>query len=133
MKRAEQPVQMSIVKYLTALGYLFTAPDAGINISSPRLRAIYKAMGRRSGISDLIVWIPNGTVCIEVKRPKVYRRSLKTGKQIIADEGGKQSEEQKEFESKIKSISGHYYLVAKDVNDVIKFFKENNIVKQTYG
>jgi len=124
MRRPEQPVQIAIVRYLRAKGYLFTAPDAGINVSSVKMRSIYKAMGRQSGISDLIVWIPNGTVCIEVKRPKTYTISFKTGKMIVDDEGGKQSEEQKEFQKKVQSLPGHHYIVAQSVDDVDKFFKQ---------
>ena len=128
MQRPEQPVQISIVRYLRARRFLFTAPDAGINVSSKRMRAIYKMMGRQAGISDLVVWIPNGTVCIEVKRPKTLQWSVKTGKMIIADQGGKQSIEQKEFEKVIHSLPGHHYIVAQSVEDVDKYFKANNIL-----
>lgn len=128
MSRPEQPVQIAIANYLRMRKFLFTAPDAGINVSSQKMRQIYQSMGRRAGISDLVVWIPGGTVCIEVKRPKTLKYSEKSGKMIIADAGGKQSEEQKEFEKLIHNLKGHYYLVATSVTEVDKFFKENNIL-----
>lgn len=128
MQRPEQPVQISIVRYLRMRGFLFTAPDAGINVKSEKMRSIYKMMGRRSGVSDIIVWIPNGTVCIEVKRPKTLKFSIKTNKMVIADQGGRQSDEQKEFEKVIHNIKGHHYIVATSVEDVDLYFKKNNIL-----
>lgn len=128
LARPEQPVQIAIANYLRQRRFLFTAPDSGINVSSPKMRQIYHNMGRRAGISDLVVWIPGGTVCIEVKRPKTLKYSEKSGKMIVADAGGKQSEEQKEFEELIHKLKGHYYLVATSVTEVDRFFKENKIL-----
>lgn len=128
IQRPEQPVQIAIVRYLRARRFLFTAPDAGINVSSKKMQAIYKMMGRTAGISDLIVWIPNGTVCIEVKKPKTLKYSIKTGRMVVASQAGRQSDEQKEFEKVIHNMSGHHYLVATSVEEVDKYFKQNNIL-----
>lgn len=123
MNRPEQVVQCAIARYLRARGYLFTAPDAGVNVKSVRTRAILKSMGRRSGVADIIVWIDGGSVCIEVKKPKTYRFSEKTGKVVVDSAEGKQSEEQKDFEKQVKSLRGHYYIVVTSVDEVDIFFK----------
>lgn len=127
MNRPEQPVQIAIVKYLRSRGFLFCSPDLGVNVKSERTRAILKAMGRTAGVSDLVVWVPGGTVCIEVKRPKVLKWSPKSKKMIIDDAGGKQSEGQKEFEKVIHNLPGHHYIIAQSVSDVVEYFKKENI------
>lgn len=127
MNRAEQPVQIAIVKYLRGRGFLFCAPDLGVNVKSERTRGILKAMGRTAGIADLVVWIPGGTVCIEVKRPKVLKWSAKSNRMIVDDSGGKQSDGQKEFEKLIHTMPGHHYLVAQSVAEVVEYFNKNNI------
>jgi len=127
MNRPEQPVQIAIVKYLRLRGFLFCAPDVGVNVKSERTRSILKAMGRTAGIADLVVWIPGGTVCIEVKRPKVLKWSAKSNRMIIEDSGGKQSTGQKEFEKVIHTLPGHHYIIAQSVSDVVDYFQKNNI------
>lgn len=127
MRRPEQPVQMAIVSLLKIMGFIFTAPDAGINVASKKMQAIYKAMGRRAGIADLIVWIPGGTLCIEVKKPAVMQYSFKTHRLVIKDRAGTQSDDQKEFEKAVTQLPGHYYMVATSVEQVADFIKENNI------
>ena len=123
----EQPVQKSIVKYLEYRGFVFTAPDAGVNVKSKATRNILKSMGRKSGISDLIVWIPCGTVCIECKKPATYRWSYKYKRMVIDERAGTQSDEQKEFQALIEELPGHHYIVAKSVSDVVDYFNKNNI------
>lgn len=109
----EQPVQKSIVQYLELRGFVFTAPDAGVNVSSRVTRRILKSMGRRPGIADLIVWIPGGTVCIECKKPATYRWSERYKRMVIDERAGTQSDEQKEFQAIIEKMPGHHYFVAK--------------------
>lgn len=128
MRRPEQPVQIMIANYLRLRGFLFTAPDAGINVSSLKMRAVYKAMGRTAGCPDLVVWIPNGTVGIEVKKPKLMAYSTKSKRMIISSDAGKQSEGQKEFERRMSEIPGHHYIVATSVQEVADFFQKNNII-----
>lgn len=127
MQRPEQPVQKAIVRLLKIMGFTYTAPDAGIYVASKRTRNILKDMGRRPGIADLIVWIPNGTLCIEVKKPEVLEYSFKSHRLIIKNRAGTQSEEQIAFEEKVKQIPGHYYIVVTDVAQVAEFIKANNI------
>lgn len=123
----EQPVQKSIVQYLELRGFVFTAPDAGVNVKSKVTQGILKSMGRRSGIADLIVWIPGGTVCIECKKPATYRWSDKYKRMVIDERAGTQSDEQKEFQATVEKMSGHHYIVAKSVSDVVDYFHKNNI------
>lgn len=123
----EQPVQKSIVQYLELRGFIFTAPDAGIHVKSRVTRGILKSMGRRSGIADLIVWIPGGTVCIECKKPSTYRWSDKSHRLIIDEPAGTQSSEQKEFQAIIEKMPGHHYFVAKSLTDVVDYFKNHKI------
>lgn len=128
MHRPEQPVQIKIANYLRMRGFLFTAPDAGINVSSLKMRAVYKAMGRTAGCPDLVVWIPNGTVGIEVKKPKTLTYSEKSKRMIVAEGAGRQSEGQKEFEQRMKELPGHHYIVATSVQEVVDYFQKNNII-----
>ena len=123
----EQQVQKSIVRYLELCGFLFTAPDAGVHVKSKATRSILKSMGRKSGISDLIVWIPGGTVCIECKKPATYRWSERYKRMVIDDRAGTQSDDQKEFQAMIEKIPGHHYIVAKSLTDVVDYFKKHNI------
>ena len=127
MHRKEQLVQKDIVRYLLLKGFLFEAPDCGVNVKSIRTRSILKQMGRMSGVSDLIVWIPGGTLCIEVKRPASYRYSQRTGRQVIEDRGGVQSDNQKSFEDRVNKIKGHHYIVVNDVLQVADYIKKNGI------
>lgn len=127
MQRPEQPVQIAIVNLLELMGFTYTAPDAGIYVRSKCTRNVLKRMGRRAGIADLIVWIPNGTLCIEVKKPEVLEYSFKSHRLIIKNRAGTQSEGQVAFEEKVKQIPGHYYIVATNAADVAEFIKKNNI------
>lgn len=123
----EQPVQKSIVQYLELRGFVFTAPDAGVHVKSKATRGILKSMGRKSGISDLIVWIPGGTVCIECKKPATYRWSERYKRMVIDERAGTQSDGQKEFQAIIEKMPGHHYFVAKSVSDVVDYFKKYDI------
>ena len=127
MRRPEQPVQIAIVNLLEMMGFTYTAPDGGIYVRSKCTRNVLKRMGRRAGIADIIVWIPNGTLCIEVKKPEVLEYSFKSHRLIIKNRAGTQSEGQVAFEEKVKQIPGHYYIVATNVADVAEFIKKNNI------
>lgn len=127
MDRPEQKVQMQIVSWLEKCGFLFCAPDCGINVKNQNTRFVLYRMGRRAGIPDLLVWIPNGMVGIEVKKPETFMMSFKTGKVIQDQAAGRQSDAQKEVERRMKAIPGHYYIVAYDVADVKEFFMLNHI------
>ena len=114
--------------FLKTKGFTFTSTQGGLFISNIRSKALLKAMGYRKGISDLIVFVPNGTICIEVKKPAQYRWSAKLKRMVVADAAGVQSADQKDFEKEISSISGHTYFVATTVNDVEDYFREHHIV-----
>lgn len=122
-RHPEQPVQIAIVSWLRMNGFKVFSPDAGINVKSKMLQSLYKRMGRSAGIPDLIVLIPNGTIGIEVKRPKTLKYSLKTGRMVINDAGGRLSDAQKKYADDIKEIPGHHYIVASDVQQVVDYIK----------
>lgn len=126
MRYAEDKVQQGIVKYLRLKGYMVNCSGAGL-IRSFQTQRVMNENGYYTGSSDLMVYIPNGCVHIECKKPAVYEYSAKSGRNIIKIPAGKQSEAQKEFEKKITELPGHYYLVAYSVQDVIDFFKEKGI------
>lgn len=127
MKHPENPVQISIASYLKTKGYTFTSTQGGLFISNIRSKALLKSMGYRKGVSDIIVFVPNGTVCIEVKKPAQYRWNARLKRMVKAESEGVQSSDQKDFEEEVTKISGHTYFVATTVNDVEDFFKKNGI------
>lgn len=126
MRYAEDNVQQGIVKYLRLRGYILTSSGAGL-IKNLRTQKVMNSNGYETGSADIMVFIPNGCVHIECKRPAVYEYSFKSGKNIVKIPAGRQSDSQKEFENKITGIPGHYYLVAYSVQDVIDFFKAKGI------
>ncbi len=127
VNRPEQSVQMKIVNWLEGKGFLFCAPGLGVDVANKNTRFVLYRMGRRAGVPDLLVWIPGGTVGIEVKKPAKYMMSFKTGKVIQEEAPGRQSQDQKVFEKRMNEISGHHYIVAYDLADVQQFFWLNHI------
>lgn len=127
MRHPENPVQIAIANFLRIKKFTFTSTQGGVFISNVRSKALLKSMGYRKGTSDLIVFVPNGTICIEVKKPATYKWSNRLGRMVFDESAGKQSPEQKEFEKEINAISGHHYFVASTVNDVEDYFREHNI------
>ena len=118
----EDGVQNSIASWLRTQGYLFTAIPAGL-ISSVGTQRRSNRLGYVKGSPDIVVWVPGGTICIECKRPEKRVLNIKTGNMVIASRAGTQSEEQKFWQERVTHIPGHYYLVATDLYDVIKFFE----------
>jgi hypothetical protein len=118
---------MKIVNWLEGKGFLFCAPGIGVDVENKNTRFVLYRMGRRAGVPDLIVWVPGGTVGIEVKKPAKYMMSFKTGKVIQEEAPGRQSDDQKEFEKRMNAINGHHYLVAYDLADVQEYFWLNHI------
>lgn len=123
---AEDGVQIGIVRYLRQNGYLCTSQGAGL-IKSMRTQLTANRLGYLKGSPDIIVWIRGGTLNIECKAPKEMKCSEKTGKMVVANAGGRQSDTQKEFEEQITKIPGHHYIVASDRMDVVRYIKENGI------
>ena len=66
----------------------------------------HKAMGYQKGQSDLVLILPNRVVFAEIKNGKA----------------GRQSEDQKKFENKIRKL-GHEYLIWRSVQDCEDFLK----------
>ena len=120
---AEDNVQKHIAQWLRVKGYLFTSIPAGLIVSAVAQRTANR-LGYTKGAPDIIAWIPNGTVSIEVKRPEKRELSLKTGKMVIANPKGVQTPEQKEFQERVQKTPGHHYIVAYDVYDVEKYFEK---------
>jgi len=80
--------------------YIFSVP----NETKTAIEAMYKkSMGMRSGVSDLIVLLPNRCLFVEVKT-----------------EIGRQSDKQKEFEQIVKKLGFEYQLV-RSLNDFLTF------------
>ena len=123
----EDTVQIQIANYLRQMGYLFTATNGGVYVKSVAMRTRLKRMGYLKGCPDMIVWIPGGTLCIEVKRPTVMNYSIKSQRNIIADAGGRQSEDQKAFENNVKKIGGHHYIIASDLGQVVEYIRYKKI------
>lgn len=128
MKRnyAEDQVQKSIVHWLRLKGFICTSQGAGL-IKSAVTQRIANGLGYLKGSPDIIVWIPGGTLNIEVKRPQKFEYSFKTNRLIVANSGGKQSDSQKDFEEKVTQIPGHHYIVATDVQQVAEYVSSNKI------
>ena len=124
MKYEEDNVQVEICRWLDLKGYTYTFTGGGL-IHSARTQRTANRLGYRKGVSDLIVWIRNGTVCIECKKPAAYRYSTKLKRMVIERAAGKQTDEQKAFAAAVERIGGHHYIVATTVADVIEYFKKN--------
>lgn len=122
----EDRVQIAVINYLKLNRFLFTSTGAGL-VKSQKTQILMNRLGYTAGSPDIIVFIPNGTIGIEVKKPATYRYSDKTKKMIVDIPAGVQSEDQKIFQKKLTNISGHFYIVAKSVGEVIDFFSENGI------
>lgn len=123
---AEDAVQRSIIHWLRLKGFVCTSQGAGL-IKSAITQRIANGLGYLKGSADIIVFIPYGCLHIEVKRPQQMQYSFKTNRLIVSNAAGKQSESQKEFQEKISKISGHFYLVVTDVQQVIDFISSMNI------
>lgn len=126
MKYEEDNVQVEICRWLDMKKYIYTFTGGGL-IHTARTQRLANRLGYRAGVSDLVVWIPQGTVCIEVKKPATYRYSPKLKRLVIERPAGKQSDEQKAFQESVERIGGHHYIVATTVGDVMDYFKKNGI------
>ena len=125
-KYLEDKVLISIVNYLKFYGFLHTSTGAGL-IKNQKTQILMNRLGYKSGSPDLIVFIKNGVVCIECKKPATYRWSERYKRMVIDERAGTQSNERKEFQAIIENLPGHHYIVAKSVSDVVDYFHKNNI------
>lgn len=126
MKHEETKLQKQIVQWLKIKGFLYTSTGAGL-IKNRTTQMIMLASGYYKGCGDLMVFIPNGCLHLELKRPPTYRYSNKLGRLVKETQGGTQSESQKEFQKKIERISGHHYLIANSLSDVMEYIEKNKI------
>ncbi len=101
----EAQIQASIVQALQDHGdYAMSVPNEAKR--SMALASRLKAMGMRSGVSDLVVLLPGGkAVFMEVKTAT-----------------GKQSENQKRFQARVESL-GFAYCIARSQQDALSFLR----------
>ena len=126
MRHTETQIQSAIVHWLRFNRFLCTSTGAGL-IKSVKTQITMRKCGYLPGTPDIIVFIKNGSLGIECKAPKEMKYSIKTGKMVVANAGGRQSDTQKEFQENIGKIPGHHYIIAQDVLDVKKYIEANGI------
>lgn len=103
--KPEESIQRQIVQYLELMGiFFFSVPNenAGGGKGAMIRMQMYRAMGLRPGVSDLVVILPSRIVFLEVKTAT-----------------GRQSEHQRRFEARVKELGFEYYVV-RSVDDVSK-------------
>ncbi len=93
-----------------------------------------KREGFLTGASDLIVLHKGNCYFLEIKAPTEYKRSEKTGKQIIAKAGGTQSAEQKHFQQEVEKEGFPYVLIDshkkfEDFLDLLRKMKSLDFVR----
>lgn len=115
-QKTEDQIQAEIYKwfhnkYCTKLNNprfcIFAVPNGGLRTKHEAMKL--KATGTLSGVSDLIILLPNKTYFIEVKT-----------------EVGRQSEEQKKFQEIVKNL-GFDYVLVRSLENFINFV--NSILK----
>lgn len=98
-KITEHQIQSQIIYLLKIYDIFYFAVPNGIFFNSASKTQSYaymnklRAEGFREGVADLVILLKNRTIFIEVKTEK-----------------GKQSDKQKDFENKVKSLGFEYYL-----------------------
>jgi len=105
VNHTEAKIQAAIVQYLQILGiFVFSVPNE--RKTSPQAMGRLISMGLRPGVSDLILWIGDKTIYMEVKTPK-----------------GRQSEAQKRFQKRCEE-SGRIYCVVHSLDEAMKVVDE---------
>lgn len=69
-----------------------------------------RALGLKTGVSDLMFLRGGNIIFIEVKRPTTYKRG-KRGKPVIGQRGGELSTSQEEFKNAVTAAGSLYYMV----------------------
>jgi hypothetical protein len=104
MNHDESILQANIVAALSLHRiYCFAVSNEllGATKGAARKMAIFKAMGLRSGVSDLVVILPGRVLFLEVKTPT-----------------GRQSPAQKTFQQIVESL-GHSYVLVRSVEEAL--------------
>ncbi len=104
MNHDESILQSQIVQALSLHRiYCFSVPNEllGSSKGAARKMAIFKAMGLRPGVSDLVVVLPHRVIFLEVKTPT-----------------GRQSPAQKVFQSIVQAL-GHQYTLVRSVDEAL--------------
>ena len=110
MKHQEYELQCQFCQLLDYHNiFYFAVPNQEVRGGTELQRIIaYKRLkksGNKKGASDLVIVLKNKVVFCEMKTEK-----------------GKQSEEQKDFEKKVKEL-GHEYIVLHNIDDCLNFIK----------
>lgn len=104
MKHAESNFQVQVVRALRAAGLLVFSVPNGQRLNLRRA-VLAKAEGLLSGVSDLVVVLPEKVVFAEIKSP---------------DGKGRQSPAQKDFQARVELL-GHDYQIWQSWQDVQTF------------
>jgi len=104
MKNAELTIQSNIVKLLRLKNIMVFSVPNGANFLNVKTRMLMMSSGLLSGVSDLIVLLPNKALFLEVK--------TKTGRQ---------QDTQKVFQKNVEALGFEYHLV-RSLDDVCKLF-----------
>ncbi|HSW63606.1 MAG TPA: VRR-NUC domain-containing protein [Dissulfurispiraceae bacterium] len=110
MNHDESILQSQIVQALSLHRiYCFAVSNEllGNSRGAARKMAIFKAMGLRSGVSDLVVVLPGRVIFLEVKTTT-----------------GRQSPAQKNFQSIVEGL-GHQYALVRSVDEALAAVKNN--------
>ena len=108
MKHDESKIQAEIVKYLQSEKIWFcSCPNEAAGKDAAIRMSQLKTLGLRSGAPDLLVFLPNRLVCLEVK-----------------SQTGTQSPAQIHFQGKLEELNFEYYVV-RSVDDVKKALGRN--------
>lgn len=126
----EEFEQQKLVQWLQLNKYYFFAPlnenqGSFLNKKVTMLQEKKaKTIGKRKGVSDIIVFLKHKILFIELKR---QAKPLKNGK--LSYKHTKTSEEQKSF---LNTVNGYNYAIGKvcyGFYEAVKFIEENNNVR----
>lgn len=81
------------------------------NEREPKRMGALRAMGLKTGVSDLIFLRDGQAIFVEVKRPTTYKWNDKRTKKIIDQRGGTLSTAQEEFKNAVTAAGFTFYCV----------------------
>lgn len=124
MKGQEAEEQKDLVRWLELNGYDFFAIVNEYNMAyRDRKKSIISAivdrqMGKKRGVSDLVIFLGDKILFLEMKRP---RRKLKNGQLSKED---LQNQDQKEFEKIVSKYEYAIYRIAYGYEDAVNIINE---------